>query len=679
MNGKRFRVSADIGGTFTDLVFYDTKTGEYLEGKTLTTPKNLSDAVLNGIGERITNLDDIEFFVHGTTSGLNAFLERKGVKVALLVTKGFRDVYEIARGNRPRMYDLRFKKPTPLISRLDVFEIDERMLSAGQTLSPVDKESVIAAAKNVLKGDYTSVAVCLINAYNNPAHEIEVEKILSEHLPGYSVSLSHRSAREWREYERTSTTVINAYIAPIVQRYLDVLEQRMVDGGFDRHVHVMQSGGGVITAEIAKNAPIQTLMSGPVGGAVGIQSLSSLLGYPNLIGVDMGGTSYDVSLVLDGKPDISAEVNLEGFPILIPMVNIYTIGAGGGSIAWVEAGGLRVGPESAGAMPGPACYGNGGTKPTLTDANVALGRLVPEGFLGGGMKLDKEASVAALETIAAEIGMTVTATAEGICEIADAKMADAIRQLTVRKGIDPRDFVLVAFGGAGPLQACSTADELEITRVLVPEMPGIFSAWGMMQSDIRQDLSRTLQCNLSDAKASDIAAKYSEMMDEALILLNKQHIGKDKSEFVRSADLRYLGQEYTVRVTFESETIDDNAIAQLTEGFHQTHHRIYGHSNPQGDVEVVNLRLVGLGKLDKIEKKAYTAHSDKAPVPVMSHSAMFSSGEYETKIYNRKDLICGQRLQGPAIILELTATTVVPPSWELYKDNFGNLMITKMN
>ena len=679
MSKKKYRVSADIGGTFTDIVFYDTETGAYYEGKTLSTPENLSNAIMTGIGERIQDFDEIDFFVHGTTSGLNAFLERKGARVALVTTKGFRDVYEIGRGNRPQMYDLHYKKSVPLLSRLDVYEVEERLLAGGGEWLPVNEDSVRAAAEEIKKGDYSSVAVCLLHSYENPEHEIQVGKILSECLPGYSVSLSHTVVREWREYERTSTTVINAYIAPIVQKYLESLEERMKDRNFEKNVHVMQSGGGVITAEIAKETPIQTLLSGPVGGAVGNATLSNMLGYKNMIGVDMGGTSYDVSMVVDGKPDVSTEVHLEGFPILVPMVNIYTIGAGGGSIAWLEAGGLRVGPRSAGSVPGPACYGRGGTQPTITDANVVLGRLDPEGFLGGRMTLDKEASIRAMETISGTLHMTPQETAEGICRIADAKMADAIRQLTVRKGIDPREFVLVAFGGAGPMHACTTAEELDIETVLIPEMPGIFSAWGMLQSDIRQDLSRTLMITTAKADVADICQKFGEMEKEAKLLLEKQNIPGDRCEFVQSADMRYLGQEYTVRVNFTGNgTITEEVMKQLEQDFHQLHHQIFGHSNPAGEVEIVTLRLVGLGKLDKIEKKKSGEYSEAAPVPRKSQEAIFGGKAYDAKVYDRSNLITGQKIPGPAIIEEFTTTSVIPPNWEITIDEYRNMIVKRL-
>lgn len=679
MGKKKYRVSADIGGTFTDIVFYDMETGVYFEGKTLSTPENLSNAIMSGIGERIKNFEEIDFFVHGTTSGLNAFLERRGARVALVTTKGFRDVYEIGRGNRPQMYDLHYKKAVPLLERLDAFEVTERMLARGVEKTPVDSESVRAAAEAIRKGNYTSVAVCLINAYDNPSHELEVGRLLEEYLPGYSISLSHTVAREWREYERTSTTVINAYIAPIVQKYLESLEQRMEEQNFRKNVHVMQSGGGVITAEIAKQTPIQTLMSGPVGGAVGNATLSNLLGYKNMIGVDMGGTSYDVSMVVDGRPDVSTEVHLEGFPILIPMVNIYTIGAGGGSIAWLEAGGLRVGPRSAGSVPGPACYDRGGTQPTITDANVVLGRLDPDGFLGGRMTLDKEASITAMKTISGQLGMTPEETAEGICKIADAKMADAIRQLTVRKGIDPREFVLVAFGGAGPMHACTTAEELDIETVLIPEMPGIFSAWGMLQSDIRQDLSRTLQVTTCNVDLGNIQDKFEEMTAEAKVLLEKQHITEDTCEFIRSADMRYLGQEYTVRVNFSTTgDVTPEVMTALENEFHQLHHQIYGHSNPGGEVEIVNLRLVGLGHLEKIEKKESQQTSSAVPVPVKTQKAIFNGKEYDASVYMRSDLVTGQKVMGPAILEEFTTTSVIPPNWEVTIDEYRNMLVKRL-
>jgi N-methylhydantoinase A len=672
----RYRVSIDIGGTFTDFVFYDTLTGEQKAGKALTTPENLSDSIINGLNVEIEDYAQIDFFVHGTTVGLNSLLQRRGSKVALLTTKGFRDVYEIARGNRKEMYNLHFRKTPPLLKRIDVFELDERVLFDGSVEKKLQAESVLEAGKAILEKDYDSVAVCLINAYINPDHEIETEKLLKG-IIDKPVSLSHQIAREWREYERTSTTVINAYIAPTVKKYLDTLENRMLENGFNNDVHIMQSGGGVITSTIAKETPIQTMLSGPVGGAIANKYLSETLGFKNLIGVDMGGTSYDVSMIVNGRPDVSTETIFEGFPILTPMVNIYTIGAGGGSIAWTEGGGLRVGPISAGSMPGPACYGRGGTEPTITDANVVLGRIDTEGFLGGSMPLDKEAAVMAVKKIAGQLNLSVTETAEGICKVADAKMADAIRQLTVRKGIDPREFVLVAFGGAGPMHACLTAEELGITTILVPEFPGVLSAWGMHQSDLRLDTVRTMKKVIEKVSAQDVNGSFASMIAEISPLLVKQNMKEEQIEYSKVADIRYLGQEYTVLVPFSHGEIDEKSLVKLKELFYELHQQIYGHSNQVEPVEIVNLRLVGIGRLEKTPKRESKDASSSEPTARKTGKAVFYGEEYETEIYVRTELQTGQKLTGPAIIEEKTATTVVPPGYEVNIDAYGNMLIRK--
>ncbi|GAW28861.1 hydantoinase/oxoprolinase family protein [Carboxydocella sp. ULO1] len=675
---RRYRVSADIGGTFTDFVFYDSVTGQYKAGKTLSTPKNLSDAIIKGITEELGDCANIDFFVHGTTAGLNAFLERRGAKVALITTKGFKDVYEIGRGNRPEMYNMYYRKPKPLVERKNVFEVMERVLFDGTVETPLDRSSVVQVAEEIKKGSFDSVAVILINAYKNPIHEIEIKEILQEIIPGTPISLSHKVAREWREYERTSTVVLNAYIAPIVQKYLDDLEKRMQEKGFKESVYIMQSGGGVITSVIAKDCPIQTLLSGPVGGAIGLNALCEMLGYKNLIGVDMGGTSYDVSIVVDGRPDVSTETNLEGFPILTPMVNIYTIGAGGGSIAWVEGGGMRVGPISAGADPGPACYGNGGQEPTITDANVVLGRIDPEGFLGGNMVLDKEAARKAVKRLADKLNLSIEEAAEGICNIADAKMADAIRQITVRKGIDPRQFILVAYGGAGPLHACLTAEELGITTILVPEMPGTFSAWGMHQSDIRQDAVRTFTNIIDNISEQSIIDVFAEMKEEVSAILLQQNISDEQTEYRMSADLRYLGQDHTLNVSFNDGKISADSLKKLRKAFDEFHESVYGHSSPDDPVEIVNVRLTGLGKLQRAPKEKVTTFVNTVPQPIKINKVIFYGKEFDTNFYDRSYLKPGQKFMGPAIIEELTSTTVVPPNYEINVDCFNNLLIKKI-
>ncbi|MBT2218394.1 hydantoinase/oxoprolinase family protein [Virgibacillus dakarensis] len=675
----RYRLAADIGGTFTDVVLFDKQTGQYNAEKVPTTVKNLSDGVLSGINRMVQDFNEVDFFVHGTTVGLNAFLERKGANMALIVTSGFRDLYEIGRANRSEIYNIQYRQPDPLIKRRHVYEVEERILVDGKIDMPLNYESLQNVINEIAEKDYDSVSVCLLHSYKNPEHERLIKQKIKEQLPEMSVSLSHEVVREWREYERTSTTVINAYIAPIVENYLSKFESEIDSRGLDRDLYIMQSNGGVMTSEIAKNKPIQTLLSGPVGGTMGSLTLGQQTANENLICVDMGGTSFDVSMVINGDPDVTSEANIEKFPILSPMVNMHTIGAGGGSIAWIEGGGLRVGPHSAGATPGPACYGNGGTEATVTDANLILGRIDADGFLGGKMKLDWNAAYEAIEKIAIKLDLSVVETAEGICDIANAKMADAIRTLTVTKGIDPRDFSLVAFGGAGPMHSMLIADHLDINRILIPTVAGTFSAWGMLQTDIRHDDVRNYVSFLENSDFSKIEDLYNDMEREAEIVLNQQNIGKEDIQFTRLVDLRYVGQEYTVTVPLVDGKIESNSINRLTELFNNTHQNIYGHSNPEGAVEVVNLRIVGLGKLENEEN---IQSSDKvlgSPEPIRRKAVVWNNKEIETPVYSTNDLAFGHIVSGPTIIESSTSTIVVPEYYTVNVDRFGNLEVIRRN
>ena len=673
---SKYRVAVDIGGTFTDFVFYESELQSYKTGKVLTTSDNLSEAIIAGLDQEMGSYAQMEFFVHGTTAGLNAFLERKGANVALITTKGFKDVYEIARGNRPELYNIAYRKPTPLIERKDVYVVNERVLADGTVKRELWADSVLEVVESIQKGSYDSVAVCLINAYLNPVHEKMIGVMLKQLLPDKSVSLSHIVAREWREYERTSTTILSAYIAPKVQSYLSALNQSLLQKKFPGTVYIMQSNGGIMTADVAEDSPIQTLLSGPVGGAIGNNAISEKMGFKNLIGIDMGGTSFDVSMIIDGRPDVSTETSLEGFPILTPMVNIYTIGAGGGSIAWLEGSGLRVGPQSAGTQPGPACYGRGGTDPTVTDANVVLGRIDPGHFLGGKMLLSKEKALTAVASIADKLDLNVEQLAEGICDVVNAKMADAIRQLTIQKGIDPREFILVAFGGAGPMHAVFIAEELNITQILVPTAPGAFSAWGMLQSDIRQDAVRTFNAGLNSVSHHEVKETYGEMQKEVDGILLKQDIKEEQTEYVRTADLRYIGQEFTVNVAFDQNTINQASMREIKEKFHLRHDQIYGHSNPSGLVEIVNLRLAGIGKVKKVLKQSTDFMADSLKERTVN-KVTFYGKVYDTCVYDRNHLRHGHGFNGPAIVEELSATTVIPPGYIARVDLMENIIIEK--
>jgi N-methylhydantoinase A len=667
---SRYRIAIDIGGTFTDFVMMDRVESKFLTGKTLTTPVNQAEGVMTGLRQLISDPGEVEFIVHGTTVGLNAFLERKGKRVLLITTAGVGDFYSIARGDRKELYTLQYRKPQLLVPRSDVMEVHERLRWDGTVAESLQESDLIPITQRLRDEGIEAVAVCFIHAYINPEHELRVREILHKALPTLSVTLSHEVAREWREYERASSAVMNAYIAPIVERYLVRLEHELHDFGLRPPLHVMQSSGGVMTATAARGMPIQTLLSGPVGGTIGGAGLAGQTQRQNLLCIDMGGTSFDMSLIVGGQPRLSTETELEGLPLLMPLVDIQTIGAGGGSIAILEAGALRVGPQSAGADPGPACYGRGGTQPTVTDANLVLGRLNPANFLGGRMTLDVEAARKAITRMAAQLALTDVALAEGILAIVNAKMADAMRTITVRQGIDPRDFSLVAFGGAGAMHAVWLAQELDIREVIVPWSPGTFSAWGMLHTDIRHDLTRTFYRVLAGLPAADVEAFYEELADEGREFLRSENVSDGDMYLLRTADMRYVGQEYFVNVSVEAPA----ALDTIAASFHATHHQRYGHSTPDAPVEFVNLRLAALGRLPRQDSSGETpAHGSAAEE---KRTVVFDGKEHHTVVLLRHRLRPGDEHHGPLVIEEETATTVVPPGWKISVDRGNNILIT---
>jgi N-methylhydantoinase A len=673
----RYRVSMDIGGTFTDVVTYNEETGSFAATKASTTPGALSEGVLAGLGSVIDTPSDIGFLVHGTTQGLNAFLERRGVPVLLLATAGAEDVYHIARGPRTRLYDLHYRKPEPLVPRRDVVGVRGRLAEDGSELVPLDEEAVRAAARRARDGGYGAVAVAFLFSYKNPGHELRAREILVEELGAdFSVSLSHEAAKEWREYERTSSAVIEAYTGPVVRRYLTDLEARLAERGLAVPLHVMQSSGGILTAESARRHPLQTLLSGPVGGAMGCRELARISARPNLIGIDMGGTSFDVSLVVDGEPDVSPEARLEGLPMLMSVVNIHTVGAGGGSVAWVEAGGLRVGPRSAGARPGPACYGRGGTEPTVTDANLVLGRVDPDWFAGGQMTLDRAAAVAVVEALGKDLGMDALAMAEGICDVANSKMAQAIRTITVSRGIEPREFSLVAFGGAGPMHAVFLARELGIAETIVPRFPGAFSAWGMLQTQIRRDFSEPYFFLDADLDGADMAATLAEMERVGLASLESEDVPPEARRAQHAVDVRYAAQEYTLTVPLTSadEPAREDFLDVIAARFAEMHRARYGHANLGAPIEFVTLRSTALGDLGHAEPEPFPA-ATTAGFPHERRPVVFGGEEVESVVVRRDDLLAGHTFEGPAVIVEETATTVVPPGYDVTVDGLGSLVI----
>ncbi len=670
-----YRVSADIGGTFTDLVVEPSGGGVFV-GKVATTPDDPARGVVEALARLIKKPSEVTFFVHGTTVGLNAFLERKGERVLLLTTAGHRDGYCIARGNRLSLYELRYQKPALLVPRRDVHEVRGRVAWNGDVIEPLCEADFEPVIEKMEKEGIGVAAVCFLHAFAFPGHELKAREILNAALADVSVSLSHEVAREWREYERASSAVMNAYVAPVVQRYLASLEAELLERGVEATVHVMQSNGGVITASTARRTPVFTLLSGPVGGAIGGAALAERLGRPNLLCVDMGGTSFDLSLVVDGRANTAQESELDGLPLLMSSVDIQTIGTGGGSIAWLEHGAVRVGPHSAGSIPGPACYGNGGTDPTVTDANLYLNRLGERSLLAGQMVLDRPACEQAIEDRAREAGLPPLQFAEGILAISNAAMADAMRTITVSQGVDPREFTLTAFGGAGPMAAAFLAEELGIGNVLIPMFPGTFSAWGMLQTDLRQDFARGFFRPALSADVPGLEGIYSELEAEGAESMAREGIPKTGISHRRSADMRYAGQEYTITVPVAPPLKPQAMIRD----FHASHHRRYGHSSPNAPVEFVNLRIAALGALARCKEQAPRPPGTEKENPLLGErQAVFGGVSYPTQVFSRDQLAESFAAEGPVIVEEKSATTVVPPGWKVVLDEQGNLLLHKRN
>lgn len=681
---KKFQLGIDIGGTFTDFVFIDEATGEVQLDKTPTTPENLWEGIAAGIKSSDYDLSDCSLLAHGTTIGLNAFLERKGGKMALITTRGFRDVYEIGRHNRVEMYDLFYQKPKPLISREYRFEVTERLDANGDVIEPLVEEEVLEIIKQLKENEIESVAVCFLHSYLNPDHEERVRMMLEKHCPKIFTTISSELVREWREYERTSTTAINAYIKPVVKNFLDQISQEFENRGYQHSFYVNQSSGGLISANLAREKPVNTIMSGPAGGAVASAKIGELLDEDNIISFDMGGTSCDVSLTYEGITSVTVESKIEEHPVMVPMVEVHSIGAGGGSIAWLnENSRLKVGPQSAGAEPGPVCYDRGGQDITVTDANLLLGRLDPDRFLGGRMSLNQEKAAAIIDKkLADPLGLSQTEAAAGIIKVINTKMAHAIRALTVERGLHPNEFTLVAFGGAGPLHACEMAEEMEIPRVVIPVASGQFSALGIGLSELRQDFSRPVIRPLKAVEIADVNQVLDGLQQEANDIFSRQGIGPEELNTELAADLRYLGQEYTVTVPITGDRDELKAEWQeLGSKFDDFHHRIYGHSAEGEPKELINLRLKATAEVSQVKLEKHQDEGEKPPAEAyLGELETYFAGEdryLASNCYRRELLKPGNRISGPAIIEEFGSTAVLSPDWQLEVDSFGNLIFSR--
>lgn len=640
--------------------------------------------MLDGLIKGAVRFPETTTLIHGSTVVINAVIERKGAKTALVTTKGFRDVYEIGRINRPESFNPRFRKHRPLVPREDVFEVTERMLADGSVRTPFDESEAREVARIILEEGFEAVAVLFLHSYRAPQHELRMREILLEVNPSLFVSVSHELSREYREYERTSTVAANAYVGPKVSQYLDDLERRLHDQKFAGNLMIMQSNGGLSDVELARRQCIQMMESGPAGGVVGTMALCEMLNLEAAIAFDMGGTTAKACVIRRGEPSLSPDYFIggynEGLAIRIPVLDIVEVGTGGGSIAFLdEGGGLHVGPKSAGAEPGPASYGRGGSEPTVTDANVILGRLSPEMFLGGEMRLDRGAAERALnDRLSKPLNVSLERAASGMLQVATSAMANAVRHVTLERGLDPRDFTLVAYGGGGPLHSASVAKELSIGKIIIPNAPGHFSALGMLMADLRRDYVQTLFERMDDLAMTELETQFKALEDEGRRALIDSGIPVDRIAFERAADMRYVGQEHAVAVRMPASVGSEEARAEVKRRFDEAHDLRYSHSAPEESADIVSLRVSAIGRLNKpefprIEQGAATppANAKRGARQVIFEG----SGAVSAPVFDRAKLLAGNVIQGPAIIEEVASTTVVEPGDGVTVNEFGYLIM----
>ena len=690
-----WRVGIDIGGTFTDAALVDGETGQVRVVKVLTTPedpaKGFMIALERGLAECGAGGRDVAAVVHATTVATNAIIEGKTARVGMLVTRGFRDILEIGRQIRSRLYDVHLQKPAPLVPRRWSLEVSERLDAEGRVLEPLDVGEVRAAVRRLRDERVEAVVICFLHSYLNPVHERAAAAIVREEMPDTWLSVSSEVCPEFREYLRGSTAAVNAAVMPIVSRYVDALESRLAALGATAPFYVMQSNGGVMTSASAKERPVYMVESGPAAGVIAAGVVAAPYRYANVLSFDMGGTTAKVGLIQDGqlRPSTEMEVGAQavtplgegrggGYPVRTPVIDLVEVGAGGGSEAWIDAGGaLRVGPRSAGARPGPACYGRGGTTPTITDANLVLGRLNAGFFLGGEMALDAEAARRAVaERVAAPLALDPIAAAAGIVEIANAHMIGAMRLVSVQRGYDPRDFVLVAFGGAGPLHANALAQELGIPAVLVPPNPGIASAVGMLMTDLRHEFVTTRRLSLDALTPATLEALFAEFLKEGAARLDRDGVPAADRRMLRSVDLRYHGQSFELPITVPAGALTAADIAQLRAEFDAAHERAYGYAAPEDAVELVNVRLAAIGVTPRPRRAPLPAGGrDAAGALKGTREVWFAEGWRKTGVFVRTKLLAGNVVAGPAIVEEHDASTLVHPGWAATVDEHGNLLL----
>ena len=689
----------DIGGTFTDATLIDEATGAVFVSKSATTPRNLTlgfKNAANAVMRRASVMpDDIRYLVHATTVATNSIIEGRVAATAFITTSGFRDLLEIARQVRPTLYDLMFEKPRPLVPRHMCYEVTERLDASGEVLVPLDEEEIRRVAARIKEQGVGAIAVCFLHSYLNPVHEARAGEILAAELPGVRVSLSSHVAPEIREYVRASTTVINAIIQPTVSKYLRELEEELRSMGVPGELLVMQSSGGVFTFPAARQKPVFMVESGPAAGVIAANYVGNNLGYRDIISFDMGGTTAKAGLIQNGRPRVTKDYEVgsvarsaiggsraAGYPIRTPVIDLVEVGAGGGSVAWIDSGGiLRVGPRSAGADPGPVCYGKGGEEPTVTDANLVLGRLNPAYFLGGEIHLDIDSSRLAIEEKCAEpMGMDVVEAAQGIIEIANAAMVNALRLVSVQRGLDPRDFVLVAFGGAGPLHANRLAEEIEAPVTVIPISPGATSAIGLLVTDLTHDYATSFIQRTDQADLDAIENAFRPLEEQGKNALEREGVDPRQMSLRRQLEMRYVGQSFELVIPLAEGGQRMFEVDEVVKRFHEDHQATYGTSTTDAPVEIVNLRVTAIGRIDKPKLREIgraggdVSAAQKATRPVYFRE---TTGMVECPIYDRYALGAEMTVEGPAVVEEVDSTIVIHSGYEASVDRFGNLLLRK--
>ncbi len=669
-------IGVDVGGTFTDLVLRDNTSGALRTLKTPSTPEDLARGVMTAIRQSGASPGEITGITHGMTVATNTALEMNGARLGVITTRGFRDVLVVGRGNRTKLYDIKAVRPPALVPRSRILEVDERLTASGDIHIPLNLEHVRASCERLKAEQVEAIAICFLHAYRNAVHEKQAVEIVRSLLPDIPVSLSSDILPEYREFERFSTTALNAYVGPKVAGYLNKLSGDLKTSGIQAPLRIMGSNGGSWHAEAMAEEPVNSMLSGPAGGVTASIDVARLLGLPNIITYDMGGTSTDACLIRNFEHDMTTEGHVGMWPNRAPQIEIKTVGAGGGSIAYLDTGRfLNVGPRSAGAQPGPACYGQGGTEPTVTDANVVLGRFRPDQALGGEINLDTNAALSAVSNLGQELDLSVERMADGIVRLAVSRMTATVKEISVMRGLDPRDFTLFAYGGAGPLHAAAIAEELSMTRIVIPPMPGAFSAYGLVTSNTRYDVTRTHLISLDDCSPETLNDILTPLRDRARSRLKEDGFAEDRTELQIFLDMRYLGQAFELTTKIPAPF---KSTAEIGDAFRQTYQERYGQLD-DGPLEIVSFRVIGIGLNDRSELPEVQVKGTIDEARIAVRPVLFDGETYDTPIFDRSRLPTGTPCDGPAIVEEAGATTVVPPGFTVGVDRYGIMTLTRRN